>query len=187
MVNHRAQFIVGHPINPPYFVPLVEVVPSPWTSPEVLTQTRTLLTAVGQKPVVLQREISGFLVNRLQYALLNESYRLLESGVISSVEDLDAVMSEGLGMRYAFMGPWETAHLNAATGMSEYFARYGAGIYDVSLTMAGRPPKMDGTSPTAKLITEQMNKVIPPEKLEERRKWRDQRLAALSQLKKKVD
>ncbi len=179
--RHRAQFIVGHPVNPPYFVPLVEIIPSPWTEPSVLERTRRLLTAVGQKPVVLKREIEGFIVNRVQYAILNECYRLIADDVIS-VEDVDTVMSEGLGMRYAFMGPWETAHLNAA-GMEEYFAKYSKGIYDVSATM-GPPPKMEGA--TARLITEELTRAIPVEKLEERRKWRDQRLIALSQLKKKM-
>lgn len=179
--RHRAQFIVGHPVNPPYFVPLVEIIPSPWTKPSVLERTRRLLTAVGQKPVVLKREIEGFIVNRVQYAILNECYRLIADDVIS-VEDVDTVMSEGLGMRYAFMGPWETAHLNAA-GMEEYFEKYSKGIYDVSATM-GPPPKMEGA--TARLITEELTRAIPVEKLEERRKWRDQRLIALSQLKKKM-
>lgn len=182
MVKHRTQLIVGHPINPPYFVPLVEIVPSPWTEPAVLDRTRQLLTSVGQKPVVLKREIEGFIVNRIQYAILNECYRLIEGGIIS-VTDADTVMSEGLGMRYAFMGPWQTAHLNAA-GMAEYFEKYSKGIYDVSTTM-GPTPKMEG--PTAKLIADELTKKIPIDKLEERRKWRDQRLIALSQLKKKME
>ena len=180
-LKHRSQFIVGHPVNPPYFVPLVEIIPSKWTNPEVLQRTRQLYTQVGQKPVVLKREIEGFIVNRVQYAILNECYRLIQDDVIS-VQDVDTVMSDGLGMRYAFMGPWETAHLNA-TGMKEYFEKYTKGIYDVSMTM-GPVPKMEG--PTAQLITNELTEQIPVEKLEERRKWRDQRLISLSQLKKKL-
>ena len=174
-LKHRSQFIVGHPVNPPYFVPLVEIIPSPWTDPAILTQTKELFTKVGQKPVVLKKEIEGFIVNRVQYAILNECYRLIEDNVIS-VEDVDTVMSDGLGMRYAFMGPWETAHLNAL-GMKEYFEKYSQGIYDVSITM-GAVPKMEGK--TAQVITDEMTSKIPVEKLEERRKWRDQRLIALS-------
>lgn len=70
------------------------------------------MTEVGQKPVVLSREIEGFALNRIQYAILNESWRLIADGILS-VEDIDSVMSDGLGMRYAFLGPMETAHLNA--------------------------------------------------------------------------
>lgn len=180
-LKHRAQFIVGHPVNPPYFVPLVEIIPSPWTRPEILSQTRALYAKVGQKPVVLKKEIEGFIVNRVQYAILNECYRLIQDDVIS-VQDVDTVMSDGLGMRYAFMGPWETGHLNAK-GMEEYFEKYAKGIYDVSMTM-GPPPKMEGA--TAQLITHELTEAFPVEKLEERRKWRDERLIALSELKKRM-
>ncbi|KAI2802451.1 hypothetical protein RDWZM_009911 [Blomia tropicalis] len=181
-LTHKSQFIVGHPVNPPYFVPLVEIVPSKWTDQDILKRTDDLYRLVGQKPVVLKREIEGFIVNRIQYAILNECYRLIEDDVIS-VTDVDSVMSDGLGMRYAFMGPWETAHLNAQ-GMEEYFAKYAQGINDVSRTM-GPVPMMSGD--TAKLIADQMNGIIPESKLPERRQWRDQRLIALSQLKKKMN
>jgi L-gulonate 3-dehydrogenase len=70
------------------------------------------MTEVGQKPVVLSREIEGFALNRIQYAILNECWRLIADGVLD-VKDIDSVMSDGLGMRYAFLGPMETAHLNA--------------------------------------------------------------------------
>ena len=66
----------------------------------------------GQKPVSLSREIEGFALNRIQYAILNECYRLIADDVLS-VKDIDSVMKDGLGMRYAFLGPMETTHLNA--------------------------------------------------------------------------
>lgn len=181
-LKHRSQFIVGHPVNPPYFVPLVEIIPSPWTDAAILQRTKELLSKVGQKPVVLKKEVPGFIVNRVQYAILNECYRLIQDDVIS-VEDVDTVMSDGLGMRYAFMGPWETAHLNAL-GMKEYFEKYSQGIYDVSMTM-GPVPKMEGK--TADVITKELTTKIPIDKLNERRQWRDERLIALSSLKKKLD
>jgi len=181
-LKHRNQVIVGHPINPPYFVPLVEIIPTKWTDESIVKRTRALFAQIGQKPVVLKKEVPGFIVNRVQYAILAECYRLIADDVIS-VEDVDTVMSDGLGVRYAFMGPWETAHLNA-TGMKEYFEKYGKGIYDVCMDF-GPVPKMEGK--TAQLINDVMTKKIPIEKLAERRKWRDERLIALSQLKKKLD
>ncbi|OTF78194.1 lambda-crystallin-like protein [Euroglyphus maynei] len=180
-LKHNSQMIVGHPVNPPYFVPLVEIVPSKWTSQAVIDRTRALLDKVGQKPVTLKKEIEGFIVNRIQYAILNECYRLIDSDVIS-VADVDKVMTHGLGMRYAFMGPWETAHLNA-NGMREYFDKYAKGIHDVSMTF-GPVPIMEG--PTADLIVKEMSQAIPLERLEQRRKWRDERLVELASLKHKA-
>lgn len=70
------------------------------------------MSEAGQKPVMLTREIEGFAVNRIQYAILGECWRLLAEGILN-VKDIDSVMSDGLGMRYAFLGPMETTHLNA--------------------------------------------------------------------------
>lgn len=111
-LKHRSQVLVSHPVNPPYYVPLVEIVPSPWTKPEVSAATRALMSEAGQKPVLLSREIEGFALNRIQYAIINECYRLLADNILS-VKDIDSVMSDGLGMRYAFLGAMETTHLNA--------------------------------------------------------------------------
>lgn len=128
-LKHRAQMIVSHPVNPPYYVPLVEIVPAPWTKPEVSLRTRELMEEIGQKPVSLSREIEGFALNRIQYCILNEVWRLVADGILD-VKDIDSVMSNGLGMRYAFLGALETAHLNAE-GMASYCDRYGQAIYQV--------------------------------------------------------
>ncbi|RWS04992.1 lambda-crystallin-like protein [Dinothrombium tinctorium] len=181
-LNHKSQVIVAHPVNPAYYIPLVELVPAPWTDEKVVARTRELMTEIGQKSVTLKKEIEGFLVNRVQYSILNECYRLI-AGDYVSVEDIDSVMCDGLGLRYAFMGPWETAHLNA-NGMKEYFEKYSKGIYDVSKTF-GEIPKMEGA--TADHIANELTSRIPLEKLNERRKWREERLIAITQLKKTLD
>lgn len=90
----------------------MEIVPAPWTDPEITQRTVSLMKDIGQKPVVVKKEMYGFAANRLQYAILNECWRLVKDDVLS-VEDIDLVMSEGLGMRYAFMGALEVYHLNA--------------------------------------------------------------------------
>lgn len=66
-LKHKSQIIVSHPVNPPYYVPLVEIVPAPWTRPEIAAKTRSLMEEIGQKPVLLSREIEGFALNRIQY------------------------------------------------------------------------------------------------------------------------
>lgn len=181
-LKHQSNVLVSHPVNPPYYVPLVEIVPAPWTKPEAVKKTRALMEEIGQKPVTLSREIEGFALNRIQYAILNETWRLVESGILN-VKDIDSVMSDGLGMRYAFLGPLETAHLNAE-GMENYFERYSKTIYAVSETM-GPTPKMEG--PTAVEIARQCGLMVPIEKLAERRTYRDNCLTQLSILKKKLN
>jgi len=181
-LKHQSQVVVAHPVNPPYYVPLIEIVPASWTDAAVVARTRAIMTEIGQKPVTLKKEVPGFSLNRIQYAILNECYRQIQNGVIS-VDDVDTVMSDGLGLRYAFMGPWETAHLNAK-GMGEYFEKYAQGIFEVSENF-GPNPKFEGA--TAQEITEVFDKRIPEEKLQERRKWRDERLTALSVLKKQMN
>ncbi|GIY00204.1 lambda-crystallin homolog [Caerostris darwini] len=176
---HKSQVIVGHPVNPPYYVPLVEVVPAPWTDPSVVIRTKNLMTDIGQRPVVLNKEVPGFAVNRVQYALLDECWRMVRDGIMS-VEDIDTSMKEGLGLRYAFIGPLETCHLNA-DGMLDYCNRYGQGINKVSETF-GPNPRMEGE--LAEKVNEEICKISPVEKLAERRCWREARLTALAHLKK---
>lgn len=180
-LKNRSQIIVSHPVNPPYYVPLVEVVPAPWTNKDVALKTRNIMEEIGQKPVSLSREIEGFALNRIQYAILNEVWRLVADGVLD-VKDIDAVMSEGLGMRYAFLGPLETAHLNAE-GMTNYCERYSKTIYAVSETF-GPTPKMEG--PQADVVNKQLEEMCAVNKLPDRRAWRDACLTKLSQLKKEM-
>ncbi|KAG5678910.1 hypothetical protein PVAND_008534 [Polypedilum vanderplanki] len=181
-MKHRAQVLVSHPVNPPYYVPLVEIVPSKHTRKDIPTITRALMTEVGQKPVVLSREIEGFALNRIQYAILNECWRLIADGILD-VKDIDSVMSDGLGMRYAFLGPMETAHLNAE-GFLSYCDRYSKTIYAVSETM-GPVPKMEG--PVMEQVAKELEQMCPLEDLEKRRKWRDTCLTELSKMKKELN
>ena len=180
-LKHRDQILVSHPVNPPYYVPLVEIVPAPWTKPEYTVTTRRIMEEIGQKPVTLSREIEGFALNRIQYAILNECWRLVADGILN-VKDIDSVMSDGLGMRYAFLGPLETAHLNAE-GMLSYCDRYSKTIYAVSETM-GPTPKMEGEM--AKKVAKELEEMTPIDKLPDRRAWRDACLTKLSQLKKET-
>nr|XP_021189028.2 lambda-crystallin homolog [Helicoverpa armigera] len=182
-LKHKAQVIVSHPVNPPYYVPLVEIVPAPWTKKEVCEKTKAIMLEIGQEPVVLTREIDGFVLNRIQYAILDEVWRLVDAKVVN-VEDIDKVISEGLGMRYAFLGSLETAHLNAE-GMKSYIERYGDTIHSVSQTM-GEIPRMT-TSPSAATICEQLNRMVPLDKLQERRAWRDACLTRLAVLKNEMN
>lgn len=176
-LKHRKQCIVAHPVNPPHYIPLVELIPAPWTEKSIIERTRAIMKDIGQAPVTLNKEVNGFLLNRLQYAIIMEGWRLVEDGVCSP-EDLDTVMSKGLGLRYSFMGPFETMHLNA-TGILDYCEKYGANIEKICEEQAG--PRQLHDSNTAKVVEEAMCEASAPlDKLDERRAWRDERLASLA-------
>ena len=113
---HRHRCLVIHPINPPYLIPAAEVVPAPWTAPETVERARAFLVAAGQAPIVMKRELDGFVMNRMQGALLEEAFRLVADG-FASVEDVDVGIREGLALRWSFMGPFETIDLNAPAGV----------------------------------------------------------------------
>ncbi|XP_062574660.1 lambda-crystallin-like isoform X2 [Saccostrea cucullata] len=183
-LTNKNRFIVCHPTNPPFYAPLVEVIPAPWTDPEVVFTTKELMTEIGQVPVLVKKEmeIDGFVFNRIQYAIVGECWRLYEEGVMSA-EDIDKVMSEGLGRRYAFMGPLEVTYLNA-DGLLVFGDLYRETLYRVQCSF-GPPKKMEG--PTLEKIHNEIAARIPLDKLYERRKWRDIRLAHLQKLKNELD
>lgn len=170
----RDRIMVGHPVNPPYLVPLVEIAPAPWTSPAAVDRARDLYTRAGQSPVLLKKEITGFLLNRIQGAVLNEALNLYANGY-ASVEDLDKVLKDGLGLRWSFMGPFETIDLNAPAGVVDYAERYGPTYRDVA---RGQLPN-DWDSGVLARIEAERRKVLPAEQLGERARWRDNRLMAL--------
>ncbi|XP_072253553.1 lambda-crystallin homolog [Leuresthes tenuis] len=180
-VQNRSRCLVSHPVNPPYYVKLVELVPHPETLTAVMDTTHALMTKVGQAPVRLKKEIDGFALNRVQAAIIAESWRLVQDGIIS-VKDIDLVMSEGLGMRYAFIGPMETIHLNAPEGLEDYMKRYGEGLMRV-LTSFGPVPDFCSE---AKGINKEMCELIPGDQqhLSARKERRDQLLMHLAKLKK---
>ena len=170
----RQRILVAHPVNPPYLVPLVELAPAPWTSPAVVERARDLYARAGQSPVLLKKEITGFLLNRIQGAVLNEALNLYADGY-ASVEDLDKVLKDGLGLRWAFMGPFETIDLNAPDGVLDYAERYGPTYRDVALTQL---PNAWSRELLAKIEAERRS-VLPADQLAERARWRDNRLMAL--------
>jgi L-gulonate 3-dehydrogenase len=170
----RHRMLVGHPVNPPYLVPLVEIAPAPWTSAESVQRAHDLYSHAGQTPVLLKKEITGFLLNRIQGAVLNEALNLYAGGY-ASVQDLDKVLKDGLGLRWAFMGPFETIDLNAPEGVIDYAQRYGPTYRDVA--RAQLPNDWD-PAVLARVEAERRAELSAPQ-LAERARWRDNRLMAL--------
>jgi L-gulonate 3-dehydrogenase len=170
----RHRCVVLHPINPPYLVPAVEVVPAPWTAPEIVERSAQLMRKLGQAPIVMRRELDGFVMNRLQGALLQEAFRLVADGY-AGVEDVDIGIRDGLGLRWAFMGPFETIDLNAPGGVADYIARYD-GLYQNLWKSQQRVVSWSEASPP---IETERREVLSAERLGERTAWRDRRLMAL--------
>ena len=169
----RHRCLVAHPVNPPHLVPLVELVGAPWTAPATLAKAKALYEAVGQVPIVVKREIDGFILNRLQAVLLSEAFRLVEDGYVTP-QDLDKTLKHGLGLRWSFMGPFETIELNAPGGIPDYCRRYGPSLSRLS---AADPAIYDGEK--LGRIMAQWPNALTPDQVATRMRWRDRRLAAL--------
>jgi len=179
----RDRCLVAHPLNPPYLAPVVELVPAPWTSSATMNGVRALMEAVGQAPVMMTREAPGFILNRLQAVLLMEAWRLVEDG-LATVEDVDRTVSQGLGLRWMFMGPFETIDLNAPGGVADYAQRLG-GLYQSIAAETTEHRVWDAT-----LIAEveaQRRRQLPVSGLVDRAAWRDRRLMALARHKLEMD
>jgi L-gulonate 3-dehydrogenase len=177
---HRKRCLVAHPVNPPYLIPVVEICGAPWTEPQAIQTCIDLMTKVNQKPVHVRRELDGFILNRLQGALLREAFRLVEQGYVD-VDGLDVTIRDGLGLRWSFMGPFETIDLNAPGGLEDYCQRYGEMYRSIAEDQAS-------TAPWSPELIEKLHQarraLAPAASLADRRNWRDRRLMALALHKK---
>ncbi len=174
-LNGRARCLVAHPVNPPYLVPVVELCGAPWTAPATMKRARAVMQWAGMAPIEVKKEIDGFILNRLQLALLNEAFRLIDGGFVSPA-DLDVTVKDGLGLRWAFMGPMETIDLNAADGTLGYLRRYGEAIRRLDKDIKSRPDWSDALG--ARLHAER-RRVSPLARHGKAQSWRDRRLMAL--------
>lgn len=109
-VKNRARFVITHWFNPPHIVPTVEVVKSEWTSEETMNTTYELLTKLKKLPVRINRELPGFIVNRIQMALIREVLSLYDQGV-AGTEDIDRAVKGSIGFRLASIGPLQTVDM----------------------------------------------------------------------------
>lgn len=107
-VKHTNRFVITHFFNPAQHVPLVEIVKHENTSEQVVETTMKLMEKIGKTPVVLEKDIPGFIANRLQAALVREAFHLLEEG-IADAKSIDLALTSGPGFRWAFSGPLEIA------------------------------------------------------------------------------
>ena len=168
----RHRCLVAHPVNPPHLIPLVELVAAPWTSQDTIARAKAVYESVGQVPIIVKREIEGFILNRLQAVLLSEAFRLVADGYVTP-QDLDKTLKDGLGLRWSFMGPFETIELNAPGGIPDYCRRYGASLSRLS----GADPALYEGENLKRVLARW--RPLNAAAIAARMRWRDHRLAAL--------
>lgn len=178
-LGERHRCLVAHPGNPPYLLPVVELVPGAFTAREIVSRAKALFELAGMSAVTLGKEVEGFVFNRLQGAMLREAYCLVRDGVIG-VDDLDAVVREGLGMRYAFIGPFETSDLNVRGGIAAHAARMAQAYERMGAERGQHDP---WTPDLVADVDGQRRAKLSLDDWEARVGWRDRRLMALSRLK----
>ncbi len=178
VTDHEAQrrCLVAHPVNPPSVLRLIELVPAPGTSANTLSKARACFAEAGFEAVALSREIEGFVLNRLQGAVLREAYRLVGDGIVD-VAGVEAVMRLGLGPRWALSGPFETAELNTPGGIRAHAARMGPAYKAMGEergeTNAAWSDALVGA------VDEQRRRALPLDALPSRAAWRVRAVAAL--------
>ncbi|MBX2824852.1 MAG: 3-hydroxyacyl-CoA dehydrogenase [Gammaproteobacteria bacterium] len=178
----RERMLVAHPVNPPHLVPLVEIAPAEWTAPDTVEKAIQVMEEVGQTPILVKQEVDGFILNRLQAALLNEAVRLVDGGYVSP-EDLDKTVRDGLGLRWSFMGPFETIDLNAPAGTRDYAARYSDFFRRIVPSQSTVPDWQGAAIDSIEGFNREQRDVT---EIAERSEWRDNRLAALRAHKRDV-
>jgi L-gulonate 3-dehydrogenase len=179
----RSRCLVVHPANPPHLLPVVELVPAEFTDPDVVDRTAALLSGAGMSPVRVNFEIEGFVYNRLQGAVLREAYCLVRDGVIG-VDELDRVVREGLGRRWAVIGPFETVDLNTRGGIGVH----GPRMRDAYARMGGLRGQDDPwTDDLIEQVTAQRRAQLPLSEWDDRVAWRDRMLIQLEQARRQVD
>lgn len=169
------RILVGHPGNPPYLLPVVEVVPSPSTSAAIVASATAVYRSAGMRPVLVRKEVEGFVFNRLQGALLREAYCLVRDGV-ATVDDIDEVVRSGLGPRWSVIGPFETSDLNTRGGIASHAAKMGPAYERMGAERGQHDP---WTPDLVAEVTAQRRALLDLDDWDERVRWRDRRLIEL--------
>ena len=177
------RMLVAHPANPPYLIPIVELSGAPTTTDTTIDRSRTFLESIGMAVITLNKPVRGFVLNRLQVAVLNEAFKLIEDGVVSGA-DLDKTLKHGLGLRWSFMGPMETIDLNAPGGIRDYLERFGPSFGTIAAEQSEFRP---WTNERYATLEADRRSVMQEAELPDRVLWRDRRLMALTRHKRDVD
>jgi L-gulonate 3-dehydrogenase len=170
----RHRCLVAHPGNPPYLLSIIEIVPAPFTAEEAVAHAEALFTRAGLTPIRIRKEVEGFAFNRLQGAVLREAYCLVRDGV-ASVEDIDRLVRDGLGLRWSVIGPFETADLNTRGGIASHAQKMGPAYARMGAERGQNDP---WTAELVCRVERERRAVLPIEEWADRVAWRDRALMA---------
>lgn len=179
VMQHPGRALIAHPFNPPHLIPLVELVPGEQTVIETMERVKAFFLGLGKHPVVLNKEVPGHIANRLAAAVWRESLALLDAGV-ASVEDIDAALCQGPGLRWALMGQHLIYELGGGTGGYQRFidtigASFEAYWEDMEhWTSIPESAKQKAVSGTQSYLNQKSRS--------EWAAWRDERLARIQQI-----
>ncbi len=175
----QARCFVAHPVNPPAILRLIELCPAPGTTPRTMERAAAVFGDLGFTSVVLGHEIEGFVMNRLQGAVLREAYRLVDEGV-TDVAGVDNVMRLALGPRWALSGPFETAELNTPGGIRAHAARMGLAYKRMG---EARGETVDWSAALIDRVATERRALCCEEELPRRARWRARAVARLVALR----
>lgn len=174
----RGRCLVTHPANPPFLLPAVELVPAPWTTPEAMARARALMTEAGMSPVVMKKEIPGFVISRLLAAVIGEAMGLVSQGYVEA-DGVERAIKDAIALRWSFMGPLETMSINAPEGFRDAANRYGPGLRGMGKQLfVGAEWDPATVEAIHALLMQQIGGDVG-----RRQVWRDHRLAHLLQHK----
>ncbi|MGA7386867.1 MAG: 3-hydroxyacyl-CoA dehydrogenase NAD-binding domain-containing protein [Pseudolabrys sp.] len=179
--SHPDRCVIGHPFNPPHLVPLVEIVGGTKTSEETIQCAWDFYSAMGKKPIRLNKEVPGHVANRLQSALSREVYHLVSEGVVSA-EDADTALSWGPGLRWGIMGSLLLNHLGGGQGGIEHFFQQFAGPMTAWWKVLGQPVL---TPEVQKKLIDSVRTEVGSRSIDELAAERDELLLALIELRTK--
>jgi len=168
--------VLAHPMLPVHLIPLVEVVGGELTSQNTVKATSEFLLKIGKTPVVLNKEVPGYIVNRFQAAVLREAIDLVDKGIVS-VEAIDTAFCKGIGLRDPIIGPFLRIHL-AGDGIERFIENYSQSYsyrWESMETWTSIPPS------AAKKVINEANAMdaVRSQTLEDLKRWRDEKLVEL--------
>ena len=181
--SHPERCVIGHPFNPPHLVPLVEIVGGAKTSEETIERAQAFYTAMGKRPIRLNKEVPGHVANRLQAALSREVYHLVAEGVVSAA-DADTALSWGPGLRWGVMGSLLLNHLGGGQGGIEHFFQQFAGPMTSWWKVLGQPVL---TPEVQKKLIESVYSEVHSHSIDELAAERDELLLGLIELRTKLE